>query len=91
MKDQNYAGIPFRKVLPRYYPVAQISDNQSGDTESVRFEFGDKILRMDSVTGISQAEIRLEVETDDIEKAADYLVLHHCVRRDEIEDLPTTI
>lgn len=68
--------------------LRQISDNQSGTTESVRFEFGDKILWIDRIAGISHAEIWLEIVTDDVDKAADYLELHHCVRCDEIEPLP---
>ncbi len=53
-----------------------------------RFEFGDKVLWMDCVAGISQAEIWLEVVTDNIEEALEYLPEQGCHRRDEIEPLP---
>ena len=60
-----------------------------GDTEeSIRFEFGDKVLWIDSVCGLSQAEVWLELITDDIEQASAWLARNHCVRRDEIEPLP---
>jgi hypothetical protein len=45
-------------------------------------------LWIDKIEGISQAEIWLEVITDDAETAAKYFDEKHCVRRDEIEKLP---
>ena len=56
--------------------------------ETPRFRFGDKVLWIDRVAGISQAEIWLEVMTDDIEQAAPYLQQQGCHRRNEIEPLP---
>ena len=56
--------------------------------ESVVFKFGDKNLWVDRISGLSQAEIWLEVVTDDIEKAADYFKENNSIRRDEIEPLP---
>lgn len=58
------------------------------NTESTTFRFGDKILWIDRIAGISQAEIWLEVLTDDMDKASDYLNIKQCNRRDEIEPLP---
>jgi hypothetical protein len=59
------------------------------DTEQTpRFEFGDKVLWLDRVAGISQAEIWLEVVTNDLERASAYLQEQYCSRRDEIEPLP---
>ena len=43
---------------------------------------------LDEVPHISQAEIWLEVITDDIERASKYFDQNQCVRRDEIEVLP---
>jgi len=60
----------------------------SGEMESVAFEFGDKNLWIDRVPSLSQAEIWLEVVTDDIEAASIYLENTPCIRRDEIEPLP---
>ena len=56
--------------------------------ETPRFEFGDKVLWLDCVSGISQAEIWLEILTDDIDLASAYFKDRNCVRRDEIEPLP---
>ncbi len=56
--------------------------------ESIAFEFGDKNLWIDRIAGLSQAEVWLEIETDDREAAADYLAGMGCTRRDEIEPLP---
>ena len=56
--------------------------------ESVTFKFGDKTLWIDRIPGISQAEIWLEVVTEDIEAAAAYFEKSGVVRRDEIEPLP---
>lgn len=63
----------------------------SGSTiaDSCKFKFGDKTLWIDSMPGFSQAEIWLELLTEDPEQAADYLQQQQCIRRDEIEPLPT--
>ncbi|WP_372982677.1 VOC family protein [Marinobacter sediminum] len=60
----------------------------TGRDDTPRFEFGDKVLWLDKVPGLSQAEIWLEVITSDIGKAAAYLKEQGCRRRDEIEPLP---
>lgn len=57
-------------------------------TESVRLRFGDKLLWIDRVPSLSQAEIWLEIVADDIDAASRYLEEHGCARRDEIEPLP---
>ena len=68
----------------------ELADVVSDDSiESVTFRFGDKNLWLDKVSSISQAEIWLEIVTDDIEAAASYLAEQGCVRRDEIEPLPS--
>lgn len=55
---------------------------------SVVFEFGSSNLWIDRVPGISQAEIWLEVITNDLETASDVLAEAGAVRCDEIEPLP---
>lgn len=55
---------------------------------SVTFKFGDKNLWIDKVGSISQAEIWLDIKTNDIEAAARYLHENNVTRRDEIEPLP---
>ena len=64
-------------------------ENTSPDTiTSARFRFGDKLLWIDKCPQLSQAEIWLEVITDDIENASRYFKESNCNRRDEIEPLP---
>ena len=60
----------------------------TGSTASTRFDFGDKVLWVDRMAGFSQAEIWLEIVTDDVAAAAAHLARHGCVRRDGIEPLP---
>ena len=55
---------------------------------SVVFEFGACRLWIDSVDGVSQAELWLELNTDDVSAAASHLESAGAVRRDEIEPLP---
>ena len=56
--------------------------------DSVTFEFGDKNLWIDKTSGISQAEVWLEIDTPDIQQAEAYLAQQGCSRRDDIEPLP---
>ncbi|MDX8355588.1 hypothetical protein [Cognatiyoonia sp. IB215182] len=55
--------------------------------EAVGFKFGANNLWIDKVTAMSQAEIWLEIVTDDTDKAAKALDVAGVARRDEIEDL----
>jgi len=58
------------------------------DEASLVFRFGAQKLWLDRVDRLSKAEIWLEIVTDDIEAAADYLEGRHVARRDEVEPLP---
>jgi hypothetical protein len=52
------------------------------------FKFGGKRLWLDAVDHISQAEIWLEIQTEDVKKAAEYLDQKDIIRCDNIESLP---
>lgn len=81
----------FDKTVAFYSDIlglAEIEVDSPDDIKAVIFKFGDNNLWIDKIPGISQAEIWLEVVTDDIEAAAKYFENNHCVRRDEIEPLP---
>ena len=52
------------------------------------FKFGDKRLWLDTVDHISQAEIWLEIQTDNLKTAAEYLDQKDIIRCDKIEALP---
>jgi catechol 2,3-dioxygenase-like lactoylglutathione lyase family enzyme len=54
----------------------------------VVFEFGANQLWLDNVPALSQAEVWLELATDDLTAAAQYLNQANVVRCDEIEPLP---
>lgn len=54
----------------------------------VGFVFGDKHLWIDQVPTVSQAEIWLELVTDDLDAAAEQLAAAGVVRCDAIEPLP---
>ena len=60
------------------------------DTQSpnVGFEFGDKHLWIDRVPTVSQAEIWLELVTNNLDAAAEELAAAGVVRCDAIEPLP---
>ena len=72
----------YREVLR----LKEIADE--GPEATPRFEFGDKVLWLDKVPGLSQAEIWLEIITNDIGQASSYFEEQGCSRRDEIEPLP---
>jgi catechol 2,3-dioxygenase-like lactoylglutathione lyase family enzyme len=55
---------------------------------SPAFDFGGKTLWIDKVDALSQAEVWLEVVTDDVQAAAIHFEAQGIVRRDEIEELP---
>lgn len=66
----------------------EIDESACNDMDTVTFKFGDKNLWIDKTAGISQAEIWLEVVTEDVDAASNYFENQGCVRRDEIEPLP---
>ena len=70
-----YREILGLKVLERYSP-------------DVAFQFGEMVLWIDSVEKLSQAELWLEVNTNDISKASKHFEKCGVVRRDGIEQLP---
>ena len=59
-----------------------------GPDSSIGFEFGGKNLWIDNAPALSQAEIWLEIITNDIDGASKLLSGAGIVRRDEIEPLP---
>ena len=72
---QFYRDVVGLKVLEQHAP-------------SVVFEFGGNQLWIDDVPALSQAELWLELTTNDLAAAADHLQVNNVVRRDEIEFLP---
>jgi catechol 2,3-dioxygenase-like lactoylglutathione lyase family enzyme len=77
----------YREILG----LKQVDVSIAGLYESVGFEFGDKTLWVDKIDAVSQAEIWLEIRTDNADEAARYLDKHGVARRDEIEPLPDSL
>lgn len=72
----------------RFYRDLLGMEQISGPTgEAVGFKFGSNNLWIDKVPGMSQAELWLEILTDDTTEAAKVLAAAGIVRCDEIEDL----
>ena len=57
------------------------------DGNAVGFVFGSNNLWIDKVSSMSQAELRLEIVTDDTAEAAEMLAEANVARCDEIENL----
>ncbi len=55
---------------------------------STVFRFGDKRLWVDRVPTLSQGEVWLEVQAEDVKAAAAWFAAQGVVRHDEIEPLP---
>ena len=68
--------------------LEQIDRSSPDAYDSVSLKFGDKTLWIDKIDSLSQAEIWLEIQTDDIDAAAAHLEKANIVRREEIEPLP---
>lgn len=69
--------------------LVQKNVSPAAPLESISFEYGDKNLWLDKVSGLSQAEIWLEINTDDVVAAKRYLQAEGCTLRDDIEPLPS--
>ncbi|GAA0341231.1 hypothetical protein GCM10009092_02200 [Bowmanella denitrificans] len=72
----------YREVLA----LTEITSPEPGSTP--RFAFGDKTLWLDNVATLSQAEIWLEIVTDNPQAAAEYFNKAGIQRCDDIEPLP---
>jgi len=84
----------YASVIRFYNEILSLEqlDNHSADPfESVCFAFGDKLLWVDKIAGISQSEVWLEIIASDLEAAQDYLRQEGCHIRNEIESLPATV
>jgi len=81
----------FEKMVNFYKIVLGLKQKDASSPDefnSVTFEFGDKNLWVDKISGISQAEVWLEIETDNAVEAKKYLKEQGCAIRNEIEPLP---
>jgi catechol 2,3-dioxygenase-like lactoylglutathione lyase family enzyme len=70
--------------------LAEVDDPATSGPRSVGFAFGANRLWIDRVPTVSQAELWLQVTTDDTAAAARHLAAHAVTRCDEIEPLDST-
>ena len=77
--------VNFYKVI---LGLKQKDAHSPDEFDSIAFEFGDKNLWVDKISGISQAEVWLEIETDNAVEAKRYFEKEGCIIRNEIEPLP---
>jgi len=66
----------YEKTVHFYKDILGLEQKQvdsPDEFESVVFQFGDKNLWIDKISGISQAEIWLEIETENVAEAKKYL------------------
>ncbi|GIO28331.1 hypothetical protein [Ornithinibacillus bavariensis] len=54
-------------------------------SESHAFQFGDATLWLDCMENYSQQDVWLEIQTDNVQIAEEYLHENHIHRRDEVE------
>lgn len=81
----------FEATLVFYRDTLGLVELSEDAEASKRFAFGDKILWLDPVNTLSQAEIWLEIVAEDIVAAAQYLDAQACTRCDQIETLPADL
>jgi len=84
----------YDKTVHFYKEILGLKQKQADspdEFESVIFQFGDKNLWVDNISGISQAEIWLEIETDNVADAQKYLEDRGCSIRNDLEPLPTSL
>lgn len=72
----------------RFYRDILGFELERDEPAAAAFKFGSCVLWIDSVPGLSQAEIWLEIVTDDLERAAQAMQAPGISRCDEIESLP---
>jgi hypothetical protein len=77
----------FSQVVTFYRDIVGLALIEE-DNSSTVFEFGGKRLWLDKVDHLSRAEIWLEIQTDDVQAASEFMKENGIVRCDEIESLP---
>lgn len=77
----------YEQTVAFYKDILGLEEIGGPSGEAVGFKFGANNLWVDKVSAMSQAELWLEVVTDDTKKAAEVLDEAGVARCDEIEDL----
>lgn len=77
----------YEQTVAFYKDILGLEEIGGPSGEAVGFKFGANNLWVDKVSAMSQAELWLEIVTDDTKKAAEVLDEAGVARCDEIEDL----
>ncbi len=77
----------YEQTVQFYRDIIELPQVKDEEPQIV-FKFGDKNLWIDKTDQLSQTEIWLELECDDLEEAKIYFKSEDIIRRDEIEKLP---
>ncbi|MEQ8941590.1 MAG: hypothetical protein RID98_10770 [Roseitalea porphyridii] len=77
----------YEQTVAFYRDILGLEEIGGPSGEAVGFKFGANNLWIDKVSAMSQAELWLEIVTDDTKKAAEVLDEAGVARCDEIEDL----
>jgi|GEM_PF-66519 len=78
----------FERTIAFYRDVLGLRELGTSKDGAVGFDFEGKDIWLDRVPSISQAEVWLELRTDNLNAAAEYFSTQDIVRCDEIEELP---
>ena len=77
----------YDQTVAFYRDILQLRPLESS-TGCIGFDFDGKDIWLDRVASLSQAEMWLEVRSDDLEAASEYLKAEGVVRCDGVEKLP---
>lgn len=78
----------YKPTVSFYRDVLELRELGQASDGAIGFDFGGKDLWLDRVEAITQAEVWLELITDDLEAAAKHFADHEISRCDEVEKLP---
>lgn len=68
--------------------VTEVLMNNSTVSKSHKVDFGDSTIWLDCVDNYTHSEVWLELRTNDVEKATEYLLSNSVETCDEIEEIP---
>lgn len=78
----------YESTVAFYREVLELRELGQASDGSIGFDLDGKDLWLDRVEAITQAEVWLELVTDDLEAAAKHFADHEVSRCDEVEELP---
>lgn len=89
-KSKYESTVDFYKNILKLEVTEVLMNNQTV-SKSHKAKFGDSTIWLDCVDNYTHSEVWLELRTNDIEKATEYLLLNSVETCDEIEEIPQNI